>query len=127
MVRVGAWSRPETFVRLILVRAGLPEPELNVPLITVDGRKLIPDLAFPEFRVAVEYNGIHHDEAPEKVKDLRRMDDYADLDWSVVNVERAELFGSPSSVVARTVRRLRERGWQGGKTLDLTKSPSLEP
>ena len=127
LVRIGAWSRPETLVRLILARAGVPEPMLNVSLGRVGRGILIPDIAFPEFRLAVEYNGIHHDEANAKPKDLRRMDEYAEIKWSVVNVERSELFGSPSSVVARTVRRLRERGWSGGSTLDMTNSPSLEP
>jgi hypothetical protein len=127
LVRVGAWSRPETLVRLLLARAGLPEPELNVELTTRDRGVLIPDISYPEFRVAVEYNGIHHDDASEKVKDLRRMDEYTEIGWSAVNVDRAELFGSPSSVIARTVRRLHERGWEGGTTIDLTKSPSLEP
>jgi hypothetical protein len=127
LVRVGAWSRPESLVRVLLARAGLPEPALNVAILTPGGGTLIPDIAYPQFRVAVEYNGTHHDEPDEKVKDLRRMDEYSELHWSVVNVERRELFLSPSSVVARTIRRLRERGWSGGRPLDMTKSASLEP
>jgi hypothetical protein len=127
LVREGAWSRPETLVRLLLVGAGLPEPELNVPLRTVDGGILIPDLAFREFRVAVEYNGAHHDEVERKAKDLRRMNDYAELGWSVVNVDRFELVRTPSAVVSRVIRRLRERGWAGAAAVDMTKSASLEP
>jgi hypothetical protein len=127
LVRVGAWSRTESLVRVILARAGLPEPVLNVPIDTVNGGVLLPDVAFPEYRVAVEYNGVGHDEASEKVKDLRRMDEYTELGWAVVNVARAELFGTPSSVVARTIRRLRERGWAGGRSIDMTKTASLEP
>jgi hypothetical protein len=127
LVREGAWSRPETLVRLLLVGAGLPEPELNVPLHTAGGGILIPDLAFPEFRVAVEYNGAHHDEVQYKAKDLRRMNDYAELAWSVVNIDRFELFRTPSAVVSRVIRRLRERGWAGTATVHMTKFASLEP
>ncbi len=127
-VRRGAWSRPESLVRFILARAGLPEPVLNEPVDTSGGAAIVPDIAFPEFRVAVEYNGIHHDDSTQKVKDLRRVDTFAELSWSVVNVERTELFSTPSSVVARTVHRLRERGWPGGRrSIDMTKKISLEP
>jgi hypothetical protein len=36
LVRVGSDSPQETLLRLAIVRAGLPEPELNVPIIAKD-------------------------------------------------------------------------------------------
>jgi hypothetical protein len=114
LARVGAWSRPETLLRLALVRFGTPEPVLNQPIPRVAGfpRVLIPDLSWPAFRVAAEYNGAHHDSDGQQVHDLGRMDAYTDVGWSVVNVEKLEFFGKPGSAEARVARRLLERGWQ---------------
>lgn len=109
--RVGAWSRPETIFRLLLLRAALPEPELNLELTLPDGRTLIPDLAWPQYRVAAEYNGIHHDKSKQRIHDLRRIDDFTDIEWVTVNVERVELFRRPESAVSRVAARLASRGW----------------
>lgn len=113
LARVGPRSPPETTVRLLLGEAGLPEPELNMSLWHPSGRQLIPDLAWPRYRVATEYNGGYHDEPDQRVHDLRRMDDFTDLGWLTVNVEKVELFGHPESVVERVSARLRSRGWDG--------------
>lgn len=102
--RVGSWSRPETLLRLVAVRAGLPEPVLNQPLRTGSGAALIPDLAWPSVRLAAEYNGAGHETADQHRRDLRRLDDYADLGWRVVNVEASELFGAPAGLEHRLRR-----------------------
>jgi hypothetical protein len=124
LARRGAWSRQETRLRLLVVRAGIPEPVLNERLIHPSGRLLIPDLGWPDYRVAAEYNGIHHDEPGERVHDLSRLDDFVDIGWSTVNVERKELAENPRSIVARLTRRLTERGWMPPQRLDRTKSAS---
>lgn len=124
LARRGAWSRPETHLRLLTGRAGIPEPVLNAPLIHPSGRRLYPDLGWPSYRVAAEYNGIHHDRPDQRVHDLRRIDDFADIGWMTVNVERKELYQNPDSAVARLTRRLTERGWMPPPRLDWTKSAS---
>lgn len=45
VIRVGADSPPETYLRLAMVAAGMPEPELNVVLRGADGN----DVAWPDF------------------------------------------------------------------------------
>jgi hypothetical protein len=110
--RVGAWSRPESILRLVLLRASLPEPELNLELPLPSGGKLIPDMAWPQYRVAAEYNGIHHDKPGQRVHDLSRIDDFTDIGWVTVNVERVELFQSPLSAATRVAHRLASRGWE---------------
>lgn len=53
-----AESPPESILRLIVVEAGLPVPEAQYEITTVDGRKLyVLDLAWPELRIALEYDG----------------------------------------------------------------------
>jgi hypothetical protein len=60
-VRQGAESRPETILRLVMVRAGLPEPELNVDIFSASGRFLERgDTLFRAFRVIAEYDGEQH-------------------------------------------------------------------
>ena len=126
-VRQGSWSRPETHFRLLCMSAGLPEPALNVTLLDANGRKLIPDLAWPDYLVASEYNGQHHEQSRNRIADVQRLDRYADIGWSAMAVNRTELYGAASALVARTMRRLVSRGWTGGHTVRWPLSLSLEP
>jgi hypothetical protein len=58
LARVGADSPPETRLRLALVRAGLPEPLLNCPIVDDAGKAWhSPDMSYPEYRLAIEYEG----------------------------------------------------------------------
>jgi hypothetical protein len=109
LVRVGAWSPPETHLRLLLGRAGLPEPALNAPV----SPRLIPDLSWREFRVASEYNGEYHEDVNQVRRDLRRAEEFALLGWTTVNVDRHDRYRAPASGVARVVARMRSRGWNG--------------
>ncbi|MEG9227680.1 hypothetical protein [Aeromicrobium sp. Sec7.5] len=52
-------SPGESELRASAVFAGLPAPELNVPL-TIRGRTVIVDLAWLLWKVIVEYEGAHH-------------------------------------------------------------------
>jgi very-short-patch-repair endonuclease len=109
-VRCGAWSRPESLLRIALVEAGLPEPALNVP-VRVGRRVAVPDLAWSEFRVAVEYDGAWHDDRSQRLADLERHELLADEGWLVVRIRAAELFPEPLIAVARILRRLTSRGY----------------
>ncbi|WP_431247439.1 endonuclease domain-containing protein [Leifsonia xyli] len=59
-VRPRTDSPMETTLRLALVRAGLPEPEVNRRIDLGSGREAYLDLSYPDMRVAVEYDGDHH-------------------------------------------------------------------
>jgi hypothetical protein len=113
-IRDGALSRPETFVRLLLTRCGLPEPAINAAVLSARGEFIaMPDLQWPEFRVALEYQGDHHREKGQFRRDVSRLERLIDADWLVVQVTAAELFGDPRVIVERVARRLRSRGWTG--------------
>lgn len=124
--RRGAWSRPETLTRILFERAGLPAAELNVPLL-LGGAVLVPDLAWHDYHVGLEYNGKFHDSASRHSRDLTRLDGYADHGWSVLNVERTELFTDPAGLVGRTARRLVARGWTGFRGYEIANSDRFEP
>lgn len=110
--RAGVRSRPETHLRLLIARAGLPAPEVAPGVRTLLG-VLHPDLGWPEYRVLVEYEGDGH-RTDDRVfaSDLRRFDAYADADWSAVRCSKADLYGDPRRVLESLTRRLRARGWR---------------
>lgn len=59
-----AESPMETRLRLLLVRSGLPAPHLQYSLLDDRGESLARfDLAYPEAKLAIEYDGEDHDDA----------------------------------------------------------------
>ena len=92
--RRGSASPGETRLRLLLVRAGLPEPELNAPLYDEDGRYLgKPDLVYREQRVVFEYEGDGHRERRQFRYDIERYERFRDAGWTVVRVTGDDLVG----------------------------------
>lgn len=54
-------SSQETRLRLLLMRYGLGCPRINVPIRIPDsGRLFYLDMAYPEKKLAIEYDGTHH-------------------------------------------------------------------
>lgn len=117
-VRTGAWSRPETLLRLAITRAGLPEPRLNFPVRLSDGRVAIADLAWPEYGVLVEYQGGYHAEARQWVRDLARLESLNDRSFLVVQVTASQLFGATAELISRLASRLSSRGWHGDRPVE---------
>jgi hypothetical protein len=61
LVRVGSDSPMETLARLVFVRGGLPEPELNVAILDDAGEWLATgDFVWRKRRVVAEFDGDHH-------------------------------------------------------------------
>lgn len=109
---VGARSRPETLLRLMLRRTGLPWATVGHE-ITGDGWSAVPDLAWPEFRVLVEYEGDHHRTNVRQFgHDLQRFDRFGDAEWSTIRATRRDVFDDTSELVGRVARRLRRAGWK---------------
>ncbi|PVW04252.1 hypothetical protein DEA06_09525 [Microbacterium sp. Gd 4-13] len=110
-MRTGSESRPETRTRLVLSRAGLPEPELNQDLRSADGRFIARlDIAYRRYRVCVEYDGRQHAEHAQFARDADRWADIEAEGWIIVRV-LAHHLADPPSFVARVERALRSRGW----------------
>jgi hypothetical protein len=106
-IRVGVDSRPETLVRLLLVEAGLPEPAI-APAVAVAGGRIVlhPDLAYPDLRIAIEYEGERHRDTGRWEQDIERHELFEDAGWRVIRVTRQALFREPDALVER-VRRAR--------------------
>ncbi len=113
LIRVGADSPPETRMRLALMNAGLPEPELNHVLWGVHGNPVLwPDAAYPEWRIAIQYDGSPHADGRQHRRDIQRQETTAAYGWLEVRVSQDELDGERPAVVRKVRRALESRGWQ---------------
>jgi len=101
LVMPGTDSLAETRTRLILVRAGLPCPAVNLPVLCrASGRTYHVDMGYEAERVAVEYDGAYHVEDRRQMEiDARRRRDLQDEGWLVITVT-AEQWRYPSEIVA---------------------------
>lgn len=73
-------------------RAGYPRPQTQVPVYNeydvLIGRV---DLGWPEYKIALEYEGRHHRMSREKFdRDVRRFDEVIELGWIVIRVTAAD-------------------------------------
>ncbi|MBT2512236.1 DUF559 domain-containing protein [Arthrobacter sp. ISL-30] len=114
LARVGADSVPETKLRLALSRQGLPEPELRYVVCDPTGWELAwPDLAYPRFRVVVNYDGSHHLEAAQKESDIRRDESLAALGWTSITITAGQVrVWGFDGVVYRVRDALVRGGWR---------------
>ncbi|RAM37136.1 endonuclease domain-containing protein [Arthrobacter globiformis] len=102
MIRVGADSAPETMMRLALVRAGLPEPTLNVVLRNRMGHPVVwPDAAYPELRIALQYDGAHHGGLEQYRRDIKRQGLTESLGWHELRVQSSDLEGDRPFIVEK--------------------------
>jgi hypothetical protein len=112
LVRIGADSAPETFMRLALLDAGLPEPTLNLVVWGDAGQPVLwPDAAYPGLRIALQYDGEIHNNNGQYVRDIRRQETSASYGWLEVRVSKDDLQGERPAVVRKVLRALNSRGW----------------
>jgi very-short-patch-repair endonuclease len=109
-IRVGAESPMETAMRLLVVDAGLPEPDLHVAVHDPEGRFLgRADMVWPAERVALEYDGDHHrTDRGTFHGDRRRGNGFAANGWIVIRATSADL-RDPAPMLARLGETLRSR------------------
>jgi len=100
-IRTGTDSPPESVLRLILVRAGLPEPLTRCTVFHEGAFVGTPDLAYPDQRIAIEYEGEHHrTDAATYEDDIYRREMFERAGWRVYLVT-AERLRRPAAVVAQ--------------------------
>ncbi len=111
-VRKRVDSPMETRLRLLLVLAGLPEPEVNLTVLDEAGRPRFRfDLSYPELKLIVEYDGRQHAEDDDQwLGDLERREWLDDANWKILVVTSKGIYANPAGTIERVVRNLRERG-----------------
>ena len=106
----GAASPKETWLRLLLIDAGLPAPETQIPV--QENWRLVGvlDMGWEKYKVAAEYDGDQHRTSRRQyVRDMRRLKALEGLGW-IVNRVIAE--DKPDDVVRRVRQALRRRGYR---------------
>jgi len=106
LIRIGPLSRPESLTRVLAVTGGLPDPIPNLRVTPL----LMFDLAWPQWRVALDYQGDSHRSASQFARDVRRIDDARHIGWDLMQVTKSDLFDHPFDLLGRLRSRLAERG-----------------
>ncbi|WP_416902154.1 endonuclease domain-containing protein [Micromonospora echinospora] len=109
----GAQSPPESHLRVRLVLAGLPRPVTQHPVRVPSGLVLHPDLAWPEFKVAVEYDGRWHADPEQLHRDRRRLNQLVGAGWLVLHVTGRRLRHDFAALLREIRAALASRGWHG--------------
>ena len=112
LVRAGVDSPMETRLRLLLVLAGLPEPDANFILRAPDGswRRRF-DLCYPGARLIIEYDGRQHAFDHEQWSgDIARREELDGLAWRLIVVESDGIYADPLRTLQRVRDALAERG-----------------
>jgi hypothetical protein len=91
LMRVGADSAPETMLRLAMVDAGLPEPELQLTLRRGEPLSPSADLGYRAQRLAIQYDGDHHLLEAQMHSDKRRNRAFEAAGWTVLTVKKEDL------------------------------------
>ena len=111
LIDPNAGSPMESKARLPLIFAGLPRPECNLDIVDDAGGWLLrPDLALPQFRLGIEYDGRIHREDDRKWRNDRYRRELADdLGWAILQITADDVERRRGAYVARVERRLRQQ------------------
>lgn len=110
LVDAGAQSPRESYLRLLLIEAGFPRPQTQIPVLGADGIPVAHiDAGWEQYMVGVEYEGEQHQtDRRRHVYDIQRLEMLDRMGWLIVRVVAED----PRASVVRRVRlALLERGW----------------
>lgn len=104
----GSQSPKETWLRLLLIRAGLPRPSTQIPVTNPDnGQNYYLDMGWEDLMVAVEYDGEQHRlDRWQYTKDIRRREALERLGWIVIRVVVGD---RPTEIIRRVLDALESR------------------
>lgn len=103
-----AESPQETRLRLLLVGAGLPTPVAQHRIFDGQGFVARVDFAYPECRLAIEYDGYWHGQRQAFLDDRRRLNRLVAAGWTVLHVTAEEL-QQPERLISRVRTMLAQR------------------
>jgi AbiEi antitoxin C-terminal domain len=105
----GAQSPKETWLRLLLIKAGFPRPRTQIPVYDAFGQLIAClDMGWEDIRVAAEYDGDHHWKSRWQFSgDIHRIEALNELGWLVVRVTATDTEGGiVGRVAAARARRV---------------------
>lgn len=100
LVDPGAESPRETSLRLLIIRAGFPKPQTQIPVYNEYGVLIAEvDMGYEALKIAFEYEGDHHrTDRRQFTKDIRRHEALIELGWIVIRVTAED---TPGSIIRR--------------------------
>jgi hypothetical protein len=97
-----AESPMESEARLVMIDCGLPIPVLQHEIVDRNGRTWRVDFAWPEQRVAAEYDGVDWHSGPEAFfRDRRRYAALQDVGWVIVSIVAEDVRYRPWELARR--------------------------
>jgi hypothetical protein len=103
-----AESPMESEARLAMIDGGLPSPELQYEIVDGNGDLRRVDFAWPDYRLAVEYDGLDWHGDPEALRrDRRRQAALMDVGWTVLAIVFDDVRYRAWEFVARIDQHLR--------------------
>jgi very-short-patch-repair endonuclease len=100
-----AGSPMETRLRMIIARAGLPRPRVQWVVQDVAARTAVwLDLAWPEHRIGIEYEGDGHTTPAEVLRDAGRYTRLVDRGWRIYRYTKYDVYAEPGRIVAELTR-----------------------
>lgn len=114
LARPGADSPAETWLRVHMHQAGLPEPEVNVWLRSDSGERVVqPDLSISQYRIAIQYDGEDYHSGAQMRKDVRRTELTEALGWVEVRITKDHMRNGGRAAVTKIAAVLRKHWWSG--------------
>jgi hypothetical protein len=112
LVDGGAESPYESLTRLLLVQAGFPRPQTQIPVYDEHGYVIARiDMGWPEWRVGVDFDGAHHWTDPrQRAWDVERYAKLPELGWIDVRLTAGTLHNNPRIFLNRVSAALIGRG-----------------
>jgi hypothetical protein len=107
----GAQSPKETWLRLLLIRSGLPRPQTQIAVRNESGWiEAYLDMGWEDIKVGVEYDGDQHrSDRAQYVKDIRRLEMLERKGWIVIRVVAED---RPEDIIWRVREAFARRGWR---------------
>jgi hypothetical protein len=101
LVDPGAQSPRETWLRLLLIRAGFPRPQTQIPVYNEFGVLIaVLDMGWEDIMVGLDYEGDHHRAPWQFSKDIRRYEEVTEVGWIDIRVTSRDTEGDIVRLVA---------------------------
>jgi very-short-patch-repair endonuclease len=100
-----ACSPMETRLRMLIVQAGLPRPEVQWVVQDEHTRTAVwLDLAWPDLMIGIEYEGMDHTEPDRVLRDVGRYTGLVDKGWHIYRYTKFEILRRRELIVAQLSR-----------------------
>lgn len=113
-IRVGSASPPETELRLAILRAGLPAPDLDIDVFDDEGVLIgFTELGYPTWMILIEFEGDHHRTSRAQWdRDIAKHARCVALGWTVLRFTARHVYPSSDAAVTGIRDALLRKGWR---------------